>query len=79
MLLGEGEGHLGISAKMPMAFFSTSRSMRVQSGSVQSGPPLPPQRGLDPELGHDLHLRPAAALHQGNGFAQIRSINSGMY
>src|SRR5688500_3700026 len=29
MLLDEGKPHLGTSAKMPMAFFNTSRSMRV--------------------------------------------------
>ena len=31
MLLDEREPHLGTFAKMPMAFFNTSRSMRVRS------------------------------------------------
>ena len=35
MLLDEGEPHLGISAKMPVAF-NTSRSMRVRSSSRRS-------------------------------------------
>ncbi|GJE18982.1 hypothetical protein AIGOOFII_3720 [Methylobacterium marchantiae] len=33
MLIDEGERHFGISAKMPIAFFGTSRSMRVRSSS----------------------------------------------
>ena len=36
MLLDEAKPHLGISAKMPMAFFNTSRSMRVRSSSRRS-------------------------------------------
>jgi hypothetical protein len=33
MVADESEAHLGTSAKMPIAFFSTSRSMRVRSSS----------------------------------------------
>jgi hypothetical protein len=33
MVADEFEAHLGTSAKMPIAFFSTSRSMRVRSSS----------------------------------------------
>jgi hypothetical protein len=33
MVADEFEAHLGTSAKMPIAFFSTSRSMRVRAGS----------------------------------------------
>jgi hypothetical protein len=33
MVADELEAHLGTSAKMPIAFFSTSRSMRVRSSS----------------------------------------------
>jgi hypothetical protein len=33
MVADESEAHLGTSAKMPMALFSTSRSMRVRSSS----------------------------------------------
>ena len=33
MIADESEAHLGTSAKMPIAFFSTSRSMRVRSSS----------------------------------------------
>ena len=33
MVADEVEAHLGTSAKMPIAFFSTSRSMRVRSSS----------------------------------------------
>ena len=33
MIADEVEAHLGTSAKMPIAFFSTSRSIRVRSSS----------------------------------------------
>jgi hypothetical protein len=33
MIADKSEAHLGTSAKMPIAFFSTSRSMRVRSSS----------------------------------------------
>jgi len=33
MIADESEAHLGTSAKMPIAFFNTSRSMRVRSSS----------------------------------------------
>jgi hypothetical protein len=33
MVADEFEAHLGTSAKMPIAFFNTSRSMRVRSSS----------------------------------------------
>jgi len=33
MVADESEAHLGTSAKMPIAFFNTSRSMRVRSSS----------------------------------------------
>ena len=36
MLLDEAEPHFGISAKMPIAFFRTSRSIRVRSSSRRS-------------------------------------------
>src|SRR5215203_1726190 len=36
MLLDQAEPHFGTSAKMPMAFFSTSRSIRVRSSSRRS-------------------------------------------
>src|SRR3569832_789976 len=36
MLLDEAKPHFGTSAKMPMAFFKMSRSMRVRSSSRRS-------------------------------------------
>ena len=39
---------------------------RPRRHSVQGRAPLPQHRGLDPELGRNPHLRPAAALQQGH-------------